>query len=215
MTFFFLVILGVYGYRSFIHEYYPPDVTIKIRTGQAVSNARKLGTVLYHYAKDHGFQYPEGNSSTEVFNHLMEQGYLAPENAANLYIRGMPGKEPFRTEQTWWEWMTGTPAPTQLEAKHVCYDVIAPLTHRDPDGMPMIISTGWKLNFEPGALPQVRDQKLLDMPWLQGGMLVYYKRNVCLILGASFLDGSAKPSGIHQLIPEEIDPTKTYRQLTP
>ncbi|MEM1059056.1 MAG: hypothetical protein AAGK14_07395 [Verrucomicrobiota bacterium] len=179
---------------------------------ESISDARMLGLKMKQYAFDHEGRYPTGESSTEVFQHLMDQGYLTPNEASEiLYIYGMPGKTRYRG--------TGP-----LQPENVCFDVIVSVDLGDNDWLPIVMSTGWKIpEFAEGVAPTVLDPaqaKTIDryntgwfeeaVPSLafarEGGAAEFAKEH-----------GPKHDGRLEQFFPPGIDfaPGKTYRQLRP
>lgn len=182
---------------------------------QEVSSARQLGTILSTYAFDHDFKYPTGSSSTEVFQQLIDEGYLTQEGAGQLlFISGMPGKTPYSGEGP-------------LQPENVCYDVIAPVTHEAHDTLPLLISTGWEIPaFKKGVQPVIRNQgqatAVAGKPgkwwgWEPGppGLVVFRKGFNATFL--KFYPTTKQFAHQQQFFPGELDPEKAsaYRQLRP
>lgn len=164
--------------------------------GASVSNARQLGTILFTWASVHGFTYPDGASSTEVFQSLMDEGYLEPKAAEDLlYIPGMPGKVPY-------------PGTGPLKPVHVCWDLVAPVKDNANDKLPLVVSTGWELIFLPGAPAEIRDKRLLDDPAAIKGLIIFRKGN-----SAEYIP---QHEALNQpVMPEKMDLFRNYRQLRP
>jgi hypothetical protein len=172
---------------------------------------------MFQYANDNNQQYPDGNSSTEVFQKLIDGGYIT--DPAIVYIP-----------------MAGKIKSTSLHLKpeNVCFDVTSPADANTPDVLPIVFSTGYKVNYVPGGtvvpivkpypLYMVEDhrtlwQKLfnrLATETVEPGIAVCYKTN-----SATFhlFDPSTatNPNGsIPNFVPPDFDARgKTYRQLTP
>lgn len=180
-----------------------------------VQASHALGLALYSCAIDNNQQYPEGTSSTEVFQKLIDGGYVT--DPVIFYIP-MPGKE--------------RPLPGQkLKPKNVCWDVTTPADFSSPEGLPLIFMTGYKVNYVPGGAatplsmpspqygferkPNWYEQMLgistVEYPHFDG-IAVFYKMNL-----ASFATTRNAPDGtIPNFIPSDFKPDgKTYRQLTP
>jgi len=161
-------------------------------------DVRQVGILMMQYALDNGNQYPTGTTSTEVFQELIDTGYLEAEAAASmLYIEGMPGKVPY-------------PGTGPLQPENVCYDVAAPATLSSHDGLPLIVSTGWELTFEAQAPATERDRTLTRTPILMRDghpvMILFRKGGSAEIL--------QKPDQ-EPVIPISYRDATTYRQLRP
>jgi hypothetical protein len=156
-----------------------------------VEQAHQIDLALFSYATDNiqnNNAYPDGKSSTEVFQKLIDGGYVTDPGV--FYIN-LPGK-------------TKALAGQKLKPENVCFDVTAGLDSGSPDDLPLVFLTGYKVTYSPGsaAVP-------LGKPPAPG-LPVAYKNNSSKFLGQG-ADGS-----IPNFIPANFDPQgKTYRQLTP
>ena len=167
-----------------------------------IYNIRQIGLAMMQYSMAHQNKYPSGDSSTEVFQKLMDEGYLDPDHVDDiLYIHDMPGKVPY-------------PGSGPLKPENVCYDVATPVTDRSHDGLPLVISTGWNLTFEEGAIPAEYDQKLTGAlstsRWSHAPAMIIYRKggSARLLYPERIQEGELIPIGFRQ------DKT-AYRQLRP
>jgi hypothetical protein len=133
---------------------------------------RTIGVAMYAYAMDHNGAYPTGKSSTEVFQKLVDEGYV-----------------------------------TELKPENVCWDVTIPLDAAPSDDVPVVFSSGYRINYVPGgdATPILSAPK----PRYDGVSVCYHSNS------ASWQEG--QPDGI---VPNFISPDfkpdgKKYVQLTP
>jgi len=183
-----------------------------------LQNAHTIGLCMFAYAQDHDQLYPDGNSSTEVFQKLLDGGYVTDPT---LFYLAMPGKT--------------KPVPGQkLKPENVSWDVTGGADLSSPDELPLVFMTGYKISYAPGsaAVPLVKPyppfgleepyQKWFD--WLlrrptirwseSGGIAVHYKNN-----SSMYKKLETAPNGdgtIPDFIPPDFKPDgKTYRQLTP
>jgi len=104
------------------------------------------------------------------------------------------------------------PVSLRLKPENVCFDVTSPVDSSSPDGLPIVFSTGYKVNYVPGgaAVPLVKPE--------YQGIAVCYKSNSASFLLLPFQPATAEnPDGsIPNFVPADFDPQgKTYRQLTP
>ena len=148
---------------------------------------------LFSYANDHGEKYPTGKSSTDVFQQLLDQGYISdPE----MFYFSMPGKT--------------KPLTNKLKPENVCYDVTNGVLPDDSDAIPLVFSTGYKIDYFRGGKAHLLgngDPR---------GIAIAFKNN-----SAAFL--SPQPSGILLYPPapsaganSDFDPKgRIYQQLTP
>jgi hypothetical protein len=187
----------------------------KMATAQ-VQTAHAIGIALYSYANDNDQMYPDGSSSTEAFQKLLDGGYITDPNV--LYIP-MPGKV----------------APKQgekLKPENVCWDLTAPISSTLGSQLPLLFMTGYKVNYVPGgaatplhgipqyghSLPQAAWQQWMGLsPRIayepSTGIAVFYVNNAATFHSAS----ESSPDGsIPNFLPLDFKPDgNTYRQLTP
>jgi hypothetical protein len=180
--------------------------------------ARTIGLSMFAYANDNNGAYPDGNSSTEVFQKLMDGGYVTDPT---LFYLAMPGKI--------------KPVPGQkLKPENVSWDVTGGADMSSPDELPLVFMTGYKISYTPGsaAVPLVKPYPpfgleepyqnwfdwLLRRPTIHwsafGGIAVHYKSNTAKFM---IFGPTANPNGtIPNFISPDFKPDgKTYRQLTP
>jgi hypothetical protein len=167
---------------------------------------------MFQYANDNN-AYPDGKSSTEVFQKLVDGNYIS--DPAILYV-AMPGK-------------TRGGAGAQLKPENVGYDVTSGIQTNSPDGLPIVFLTGFRIDYRPGgaAVSLVRPfPGIQQRPegWLQSvtggpvdpipGLPVAYKNN-----NAFFHDGQIGADGmgvVTNAVPADFDAHgQIYRQLTP
>lgn len=153
----------------------------------AIQTSRTIALAMFQYSNDHEDHYPDGESSTEVFQKLIDQSYITDPT---LFYFPMPGK---------------IPAPTKyLKPENVCFDVTGGLVSSDSDSLPLVFSTGYQVDYAPDG-----KARPLKNPSFEGvGIAVCYLSN-----SAKFVLAQA---GTVPLINSNFDPKgKTYRQLTP
>jgi len=160
----------------------------------AENNSRQLGLLMMQYALDHEGQFPDGTTSTEAFQKLINAGILT---SPNMLVLSLSKKDPVE-------------APAALTAANVDFDVIAPMDQNDPDWIPLLISSGWKVTLEPGSVPVLVDREAARAATGNPGMVVFRKGGSVEILSMEDLKAG-------KLIPADaIFPRgKTYRQLRP
>ena len=172
---------------------------------------------MVEYSKDHDGKYPDGKSSTEVFQKLLDGGYVTDPNIFYILLSGKTKSVPGQ----------------KLKAENVCWDVTCCLGASDSDDLPMVFMTGYKVNYVPGgsAVTIIKPYPHYGVytwrNWWYGyglagpGIAVCYKSNNTTLEenSAMFLrlDFSKNPDGtIPNFISPHFDPQgKTYRQLTP
>jgi len=171
---------------------------------------------MFSYATDNVQNhnaYPEGNSSTEVFQKLIDDGYVTDPT---IFYVPLPGK-------------VKPVAGQKLKPENVCWDVTCCVDSNASDLLPLVFLTGYKVAYAPGgaAVPIVKPWPQFGEPrtwldWWHGapddtpapGIAVFYKGNNAIFLP---LD---RPINRDGTIPNFVSPDfkpdgKTYRQLTP
>jgi hypothetical protein len=174
-----------------------------------MQQARSLALALFAYSNDNEGAYPTGASSTEVFQKLLDGGYLSDPTI--LYVP-YPGKVKADADQK------------KLKPENVSFDVTCCLDRSSSDNLPAVFLTGYKVSYVPDGtathLPEPRSVR----SWLSGwtttedvasdGVAVAYKSN-----SARFWKSQATPGGessVPHFISADFHPDgKTYRQLTP
>jgi len=166
-----------------------------------MQQCRQIGQMLVSYAVDNG-RYPDGKTSTEVFQRLLDEGYCTDKLA--FYV-DLPGKV--------------RPATDKLRPENVGFDLTCCVDSSASAALPMVFLTGYKISYEPKAQAKPVNPPLWRTwsQWWNGRrtssnpyIVVYYKNGDAHLLSAS-ANGS-----IPNFIPADFDPKgKTYRQLTP
>jgi hypothetical protein len=161
------------------------------RNNAIIQQVHAIGLAMFAYANDNNGAYPTGNSSTEVFQKLIDGGYVT--DPSTFYVK-MPGKV--------------APAATgKLKPENVCFDVTVPLDGQSSDMIPLVYLTGYKLSFTLGSSAQ----PVSDIAKQIGGIVIFYKSNSTVFIHAA-PDGSA---------PKVISPSMNdanashYKQVTP
>ena len=147
---------------------------------------------MFSYANDNGDAYPTGKSSTEVFQKLIDGGYVT--NPAIFYFP-MPGK-------------TKALAGAKLKPENVCWDVTIPVDGKDPDSVPLIFVTGYRMIYAPGGNAVPLKPSAITIP----GLFVAYKNNSAMFK----VDDGLPDHVVRNVIDPSFAPTgKTFQQLTP
>jgi hypothetical protein len=196
---------------------------IGYETRQAIRNsdmqqAHQIGACMFSYATDNvqnGNTYPDGNSSTEVFQKLLDGGYVTDPS---LFYIPLPGKvKPL--------------AGQKLKPENVCFDVTSGINSSSSDLVPLAFMTGYRITYAPGgsAVPIIKPYPLFGYEprtWSQWwnrepkhlpfepGIAVFYKGN-----NAEFLKLNSPPNAdgtiTNFISPNFHSEGKAYRQLTP
>ncbi|MCE0498282.1 MAG: hypothetical protein LV481_10095 [Methylacidiphilales bacterium] len=165
----------------------------KALQSQKMQTSHAIALVMFQYANDHNGNYPDGKSSTEVFQKLIDGGYIT--DPLIFYVQ-----------------MTGKTKPTSLRLKpeNVCWDVTSTPDGSTSDELPLVFLTGYKVNYVPGgaAVPLMK-------PEYQGIAVCYKSNNASFVVAPS--STAVNPDGsIPNFVPADFNPQgKTYRQLTP
>jgi len=179
------------------------------RMNPGVQAVRSLALALYSYGLDHGGKYPEGKNSTEIFQKLIDEGYIY--DGELLYLP-MPGKAGA---------LAGTlkANTARLRPENVCWDITYCGDSGSADHLPLVFLTGYKVIYQPGAralsLHEPSSQNRWALWWSgkKPSLPVGWMENGSCC-GRSI---DASPDGtIPNFIPADFDlKGKTYRQITP
>ena len=161
------------------------------RNNMALQQAHQLGLCMFAYSQDHDGKYPDGKSSTEVFQKLLDGNYVTDPG---IFFFPCPGK------------VKASPGQKVLKPENVSFDVTEGADANSPDTLPLLYLTGYKVTYSPGVAPVAYFKIFPD------GIAVFYKGN-----NAIFLKAFPQPdSPINNFIPPDFKPNgHTYRQLTP
>ncbi len=167
---------------------------------QVMQTSRTIAVALFGYANDNEGRYPEGRSSTEVFQQLMDGKYIS--DAKIFYVK-QPGK--VRSE--------GGP----LKPENVSYDVTCCGDAATPGDLPLVFLTGYVIDYVPGAraTPRASNAGVWARWWngvdeLKGCLPVAYFNHTARVLRAD--ESGAFPD----FIPIDFNAKgRIYRQLTP
>ncbi len=168
----------------------------KAKQSASVQQVRAIELAMATYATDHNGAYPDGTTSTEVFQKLIDGNYVTDPG---LFYSAMPGK----TKAT----------STKLTAENVSFDVTSGVTTTSPDDLPVIFCTGYTVTYSGGAAA-VRDSST-ETPFPgpgkgNGGLAVAYKSGSARF----FLLGTG--GSVENFTPSDFDAGgKTYVQLKP
>jgi len=182
-----------------------------MRETMCVQQLHMLGLALYSYAEDNNGEYPDGASSTEVFQKLLDGGYVSDPQVFYLQMN-IPGK------------IEASPNQKILKPENVCFDVTAGLTQQDSPQAPLIFLTGFRIKYAAGgtAAPLASPFPMLaashdflffhwdspDPEEFSGIGVFYVSHSAQWIL--------AQGNAIPNFVPAGFDAHgKTFRQLTP
>jgi len=169
----------------------------------AMQQARTINLAMFSYCNDNDQKYPDGKSSTEVFQKLMDGNYISDPG---LFYLPLPGK------------IKGV--GPKLKPENVCFDVTSGLEGNSPSELPVVFMTGYRVDYVPGGSavamikPFPKNGEPQPPPILDSGIAITYKSN-----SAKFITLAKAPNGdvsIPNFISPDFKPDgKTYRQLTP
>jgi hypothetical protein len=169
---------------------------------KAIFQARTIGLAFQQYAADHGGKFPEGKTSTEVFQKLLDEKYVT--DPATFYYP-LPGKV--------------KPDTVTLKSENVSWDVTCCVDASSPDGLPVVFLTGYSVAYQAGAkvVPLTKPASRTWSEWLSGSAFPIHFTAVCYKdMSAKALQNPDADGSFPNFIPTDFDAKgKAYRQLTP
>jgi hypothetical protein len=173
--------------------------------------AFRICHTLDTYGADHQGHYPEGKSSTEIFQKLIDAGYAEEpselsETKLPLYYLYYP--------------LPGKVKPADdakiLKPENVCWDLTYPPDEHSPDNVPLVFMTGYKITYQAGASAvPLPNRQSPWVKWWNGNEHYPFVVAACKDLTTRIIQVSPDGS-VPNFIPADFDPKgKTYRQLTP
>jgi hypothetical protein len=170
----------------------------RARESAYMQTAHAIGQALYFYANDNHGLYPNGTSSTQVFQQLLDGGYVTDPS---MFYVPMEGKTRPSKDQ-------------KLKPENVCWDVTGGASVYDNGSLPLIFLTGYRVSYAPGG----GFTPLQSFPGYEGfsrgsGLAAFSLDN-----SGAWLNPSTASSGrsMEHFLPPDFNPHgKTFRQLTP
>ena len=168
-----------------------------------VQASHAIGIAMYSYANDHNQLYPDGTSSTEVFQKLMDGGYVTDPA---IFCVAMDGK-------------TKAASGQKLKPENVCWDVTGGASSKDLGRLPLLYLTGFRVTFTPnGGIAPLEPFPPYKHFSKDGGAIVYFTDNFAAWISPK--EQTVDFNGLHFSMEHLIAPDfnahgKTYRQLTP
>jgi hypothetical protein len=162
------------------------------------------------YANDNNGAYPDGKSSTEVFQKMLDGGYISDRGIFYIPLHGKTKTEP---------------GQKILKPENVCFDVTSGADQHSPAQLPLVFLTGYKVTYAPGtaAVPVIKPYpNYWERSWFdwsdsdrfRPGIAVYYNGNNAKYEPLNPLGNS--DNTVPNFVPPEFKPDgKAYRQLTP
>jgi hypothetical protein len=183
-----------------------PNGIHDVFANMAMQSARSINLLCFEYSTDHDGHYPDGRSSTDVFQHLIDEKYCSDPTIFYLPLRGKTKALPGET----------------LKPENVCFDVTSDVDADSPNGLPVVFITGYRIDYVANAkaVPLIKPWPPYgESPWVQWwtghnppspGMGIAYKSN-----SATYL--KLGPDGnVSNVIRPDFDAKgRIYRQLTP
>ncbi len=181
----------------------------------AMQNCRTIQLSMFQYSNDNDQLYPDGKSSTEIFQKLLDGKYLS--DPAIVYLP-MPGKV--------------KPVPGErLKPENVCYDITGGVDASSSDLLPTVFITGYRVGYAPHgtAVPLIKPypifwlkHRTLSQWWnndavdanQEPGLAVAYKGNNTIFL--KLPNPEAPGAAVPDFVPEKFEAQgQVYRQLGP
>ncbi len=197
VAFIFLILAGV-----ILPSGHNPRIA---KLSATLQTSSAIGHLLNQYAVDHQGHYPEGKTSTEVFQRLIDEKYVTDPQIFYARYIDIPGKM--------------KPQSDQLKAENVSWDVTCCVDQSSPDGLPVVFLTGYKITYQAGASAAPLGSAPLPRTWYQWAFgapptkpfIAVCCKNMSARVKLADEDGS-----IPNFIPADFDPKgKVYRQLMP
>jgi hypothetical protein len=188
------------------------------KSSAAMQQARAIYLLITAYADAHNGVYPTGNSSTEVFQKLVDENHMKPTGKSlEEVLHNVVGSDSVTDPAIFCLAMAGkSPATsTRLRPENVCFDVTIPLGKSSPDEMPAVFVTGYKISYVSGGtatpLTSSRDRYWTSVCY-NGGMAY------ALMKGHDLPDWpSIQQDGVvTNFVPTKFNANgKKFQQLTP
>jgi hypothetical protein len=178
---------------------------------------RALALALADYAAAHDGHFPTGNSSTEVFQKLLDEGFV---NDPSIFVGGYP-----RLDK-----VTSMDSKQKLKPENVGFDLTTPVDASSPDHLPVVFLTGYKIVYSPGAdAVPLSSRVAARIPCravgYKDGSATYYAIDSFRLPSRGWSDpnarnpyatGARSDGVINDFIPDDFDSRGVvYRQLTP
>jgi hypothetical protein len=199
VVFLVIILLGIF----FVPSVAPTHGDAAIRNA-CMQTSRSIGLCLYQYSVDHSGHYPEGKTSTEVFQHLIDEKYVTDPSIFYCSYLKIPGKVRSQNDH--------------LKSENVSWDVTCCVDSSAPDGLPVVFLTGYKVTYQAGARA-ILLHPLPAQPWWRS---MFYEQPKPPFLAVCYKNNSAMvkraddDQSISDFIPANFDSAgKIYRQLTP
>ena len=164
-----------------------------------MQTSHAIGLAMYSYANDNNQLYPDGTSSTEVFQKLLDGGYVTDPS---IFYVAMDGKTPL------------TDGHKKLKPEYVCWDVTGGVSGFDEGQLPLVFLTGYRFTYAPGGgfTPLTPFPRYRYLMRDSGEAAFFVNNSAAWMVGQS----SSPPFSLEHILPADFNAHgKTYRQLTP
>lgn len=101
----------------------------------AMQTTRTIALAMFEYGEDHHGAYPDGTSSTEVFQKLLDGNYVSDPM---VFYQPLPGKTP-------------PVHGAKLRPENIGYDVTSGIRPHSPDDLPVVFLTGFRIDYHARA----------------------------------------------------------------
>jgi hypothetical protein len=189
-----LILAGLFIYPVF------KNAKQKAIESSGIQSLAAIKSALVTYSFQHDGKFPQGKTSTEVFQQLLDGGYISD---ATTFYYPLPGKIGVK------------PASKKLLPENVSFDLTDIAYDQMPDDFPVVFLSGFKVNYQAGAkaVPLGGPRSWAD--WLKGRHHAWSMLECTKDGKASFVP-TAPDGAIPNFIPADFDSNgRTYRQLTP
>jgi hypothetical protein len=189
-----LILAGLFIYPVF------KNAKEKAIESSGIQSLSAIQIALVTYSFEHDGKFPQGKSSTEVFQKLLDGGYISD---ATTFYYPLPRR-------------TGVqPDSKKLMPENVSFDVTDVAYDQIPDDFPVVFLSGFKVDYQAGAKAVPLEESRSWADWLKGRHHAWSMLECTKDGKASFVP-TAPDGTIPDFIPADFDSKgKTYSQLTP
>jgi hypothetical protein len=187
-----LVAVGVLFFGWGLGLFSPPLGDRPTQEDALMQASYSIRLAMAEYMRDHGQAFPDGASSTEVFQKLVDGNDVVDPG---IFYVSMPGKVKAVVGQ-------------KLKPENVCFDVTGGVGTNPPEDLPLVFLTGYRVNYaaDGSAVP-------LGKPIYRVIAGSYTSTSADFMK----LGTQSDPDGVvhHFVGPGFVGEGKVYRQLTP
>ena len=152
-----------------------------------------IEVALHKYAQKHKGLFPVGKSSTEIFQRLIDDGDATPR----IFCLDLPGKQ--------------IALNNKLSSENVCYDFTEGATENSPAWLPIVIPTGYSINYKTGEAIRLPSYAITD-----DSINVVFPSSVITFPVTTYKFYFFKQSNINIMPNKPVEANvEQYHQLTP